>query len=187
MNKPPVRTRTRTRSVPAAAEPAASDSTPPPSPPEPTSAAKPPSRKKRATKVAKKQPTGDYEHGYCRAPKHGQFPNEHQNRKGRPPKSKNVSTLLDNALDKQVKVLENGRERTLTRRELFIEQLANSAVKMKPKAVDTVIKHMGGLGGGSEAPAAEERTHLLPHEDEVFQDFLAMALEAERIRKEGTR
>ena len=106
------------------------------------------------------------------------------------PQEQEFSTLLDEALDRRVTYIDQGREKITTRRELFVEQLTLNAIKMKPKAVDTVIKHQIGVSGtGKEARTRgpEERTDLLPNEQAVWDEFVAIALEVERLKTEGKK
>ena len=71
-------------------------------------------------------PEGDYEVGYKKPPVHTRFQKgQSGNPRGRPRGSKNLSTLLIEALDKLVVVTENGKRRKIAKRELGIAQLVN--------------------------------------------------------------
>jgi hypothetical protein len=72
----------------------------------------------RSADGEEKKSTGDYEVGYGRPPKHSQFPNQHQNKKGRPRKVQNFLTIVEREMDGKVTVLEGEKTRTITKREL---------------------------------------------------------------------
>ena len=53
---------------------------------------------------------GDYEVGYCKPPRGAGFKKgQSGNPRGRPPHSKNLSTLLNDTLNELVTITENGR------------------------------------------------------------------------------
>ena len=72
----------------------------------------------------------DYEVGYGRPPRHTRFePGRSGNPRGRPGGSKNLSSLLSEALNEPVIVVENGRRRKITKRRAIIKQLVNGSAK----------------------------------------------------------
>jgi hypothetical protein len=72
----------------------------------------------------------DYEVGYGKPPRHTRFePGRSGNPRGRPGGSKNLSTLLSEALNEPVIVVENGRRRKITKRRAIIKQLVNRSAK----------------------------------------------------------
>jgi len=67
-----------------------------------------------------------YRVGYKRPPLHTRFKKgQSANPRGRPRGSKNLSTLLDDALNEPVVITENGKSRRITKRQLGVRQLAN--------------------------------------------------------------
>jgi hypothetical protein len=65
-----------------------------------------------------------YEVGYRKPPRHTRFKKgQSGNPKGRPAGAKNLSTLLNEALNECVIVTENGGHRKITKREAIIKQL----------------------------------------------------------------
>src|SRR3954451_22024813 len=80
-------------------------------------------------------PERDYEIGRGKPPKHSQWkPGQSGNRKGRPPGAKNIKTLLGEALNQQVAVNDNGRQRSMTKAEAMATQLANRAAQGDARA-----------------------------------------------------
>jgi uncharacterized protein DUF5681 len=69
-----------------------------------------------------------YKVGYGRPPRHTRFKKGHSgNPAGRPRGSKNFRTLIDAALDEKVQVVENGRRRQISKREVIAQQLVNKS------------------------------------------------------------
>ena len=73
---------------------------------------------------------GDYEVGYGKPPHHTRFKKgQSGNPRGRSCGSKNLSTLLSEALNEPVIVAENGGRRKISKRQAIIEQLVNQSAK----------------------------------------------------------
>src|SRR6516165_9963053 len=72
----------------------------------------------------------DYEVGYRKPPRHSRFKKgQSGNPRGRPSGSKNLSTLLSEALNEPVVVTENGKRRKISKRQAIITQLVNQSAK----------------------------------------------------------
>jgi hypothetical protein len=82
----------------------------------------------------------DYAVGYGKPPLHSRFQKGRSgNPKGRPRGRKNMSTLLSDALNGSVSVVENGRRKKITKREAIITQLVNKSASADLKATQMVL------------------------------------------------
>lgn len=87
------------------------------------------------------QKDDEYEVGYRMPPRSSQFtPGRSGNPKGRPRGSRNASTLLDEALKERVTVSENGRRRKVTKLEVILKQLVNTAAKGDHRATRLLLE-----------------------------------------------
>jgi Family of unknown function (DUF5681) len=71
--------------------------------------------------------------------------------RGRPKDSKNLSTLLYEALNEQVVVVENGRRRKVSERQAIIKQLVNRSAQGDLKAMQMLLGTMQDIEHRSEA------------------------------------
>ena len=79
---------------------------------------------------------GAYEVGYGKPPLHSRFGKGRSgNPRGRPRASKNLGTLLNDALNERVVVVENGRRQRISKREAIIAQLVNQSAKADLRAI----------------------------------------------------
>ena len=101
-------------------------------------------------------PTGDYAVGYGKPPRHTGFQKGRSgNPKGRPKGSKNLATLLAEALDEKVQITEDGKRRRVTKRELVIKQLVNKSAAADLRAIKQLTDIVQGVerrSGASPAP-----------------------------------
>jgi Family of unknown function (DUF5681) len=82
----------------------------------------------------------DYAVGYGKPPLHTRFQKGRSgNPKGRPRGRKNMSTLLSDALNGSVSVVENGRRKKITKREAIITQLVNKSASADLRATQMVL------------------------------------------------
>jgi len=85
----------------------------------------------------------DYEVGYGRPPRQTRFePGRSGNPRGRPNRSKNLATLLSEALREPVIVTENGRRRKVSKRQAVIKQLVNRSARGDLKAMQMLLGTM---------------------------------------------
>jgi len=98
----------------------------------------------------------DYEVGYGRPPRHTRFePGRSGNPRGRPNRSKNLATLLSEALREPVIVTENGRRRKVSKRQAVIKQLVNRSAQGDLKAMPMLLGTMQEIEHRGEAEPAE--------------------------------
>jgi hypothetical protein len=82
----------------------------------------------------------DYEVGYGKPPRQTRFqPGQSGNPRGRPRGSQNLSTLLSQALEEPVIVVEHGRRRRITKRRAIVTQLVNRSAKADLKAIQLLM------------------------------------------------
>jgi Family of unknown function (DUF5681) len=108
---------------------------------------------------------GDYEIGYCKPPGHAGFQKgQSGNPKGRQKGSKNLATLLSEALDEKVSVTEDGRRRRVTKREAVITQLVNKSASAELRAIKQLTDIVEGVErrAGTEPAPSRHRRPLPP-------------------------
>jgi hypothetical protein len=121
------------------------------------------------------EPAGDYAVGYGKPPRHAGFQKGRSgNPKGRPKGSKNLATLVNQALDETVMVTEDGRRRRVTKREQVITQLVNKSAAADLRAIKQltdIVQRVERRSDGSEAPP--QRAKLTAPDREVVDLFVA--------------
>jgi hypothetical protein len=127
-----------------------------------------------------------YQVGYGKPPGRTQFKKgQSGNPKGRPHGSKNATTLLKEALSEPVIITENGRRRTITKKEAIITQIVNKAASGDHRSIQLLLLSQLPLIEksleSSESIAA--RAQLLPPPQSVDQKR-ARALEIAKILKD---
>jgi hypothetical protein len=82
----------------------------------------------------------DYEVGYCKPPKNGQFKKGVSgNPKGHAKGIKNTLTLLEEISNQIITVTENGKTIKITKKAAMLIQLMNKGVKGDIKAISTLL------------------------------------------------
>jgi hypothetical protein len=117
--------------------------------------------------------TADYEVGYGKPPRHAGFHKGRSgNPKGRPKGSKNLETLLTEALDEKVQVTEDGKRRRVTKRELVIKQLVNKSASADLRAIKQltdIVERAERRAGDS--PAAPPTQAFTAADEEVIAEL----------------
>jgi hypothetical protein len=122
----------------------------------------------------------DYEVGYGKPPQHTRFKSgQSGNPRGRPSGSKNLKTLLSEALNEPVTITENGRRRKITKREAIVRQVVNCSVTPDWRAVKIVFDLLRHIEGQIE-PASPETSAFTAADEEVIEQ-----LKARFLRKKG--
>jgi hypothetical protein len=89
---------------------------------------------------------GGYEVGYGKPPRGAGFEKgQSGNPCGRPPGSRNLTTLLNDTLNETVTITENGRRRKITKREAVIKQLVNKSASADPRSLKILLDLMLNL------------------------------------------
>ena len=116
---------------------------------------------------------GDYEVGYGKPPRDACFKKgQSGNPKGRPPGSKNLASLLSDALNKPVMVTENGRRRKITKREAVIAQLVNKSASADPRSLKILLDLLLSLEVRAR-PSAAPTPAVGPPDEEVLAQLKA--------------
>jgi hypothetical protein len=98
----------------------------------------------------------DYRVGYGKPPLDTRFkPGVSGNPSGRPKAAKNLTTLVHEALNEPVIVAENGRRRTVSKRQAIIKQLINRSAQGELKATQILLGVMQDIERHSAAEPAE--------------------------------
>jgi hypothetical protein len=120
----------------------------------------------------------DYEVGYGKPPVHTRFQKgQSGNPKGRPRGRKNLSSLLNDALNGWVIVVENGRRKKITKRQAIITQLVNKSAAADLKATQIVIALLQEVE--AQADVSAEQTALTEADHEIITRM------QERLRAEN--
>lgn len=101
-------------------------------------------------------PTGDYEVGYGKPPKHTQFKSgKSGNPNGRPKGAKNFATELNEVMQEKIMVQENGRRRSISTQRALIKRTRNRALEGDAKATSSLITMLRAFQVSDELHAAE--------------------------------
>lgn len=85
----------------------------------------------------------EYSVGYGKPPKHSQFKKgQSGNPNGRPKKSRNLRTLIQEELETPVILQENGRQIKTTKAAAMSKRIVNKALSGDPRAIQTLIRMM---------------------------------------------
>jgi len=110
----------------------------------------------------------DYEVGYGKPPLHTRFKKgQSGNPRGRPRGSKNMATLVGEALDEKVTVTDNGRRRKVSKREIIVTQLVNRSAQADLKAMQILLGMVQEIERRTGAPT--EPTSLSEADRQVLQ------------------
>jgi Family of unknown function (DUF5681) len=103
-----------------------------------------------------------YEVGYGKPPRQSQFRKGISgNPAGRPKGSKNLATVLQQALQEKVVIREDGRRKTVTKLEAAVKQLVDKASSGDMVA----LRHLIALAGSVEAQATDAAEQHVPEAD----------------------
>ena len=115
----------------------------------------------------------NYRVGYKKPPLHTRFrKGQSGNPRGRPRGSKNLSTLLTDALNEPVVVTEDGRRRKISKRELGVRQLANKFAMAEAQATKILLGLMQERERLAAAAAPAERPSFGADDEKVIANLL---------------
>src|SRR5215469_1268654 len=98
----------------------------------------------------------DYEVGYGKPPRHTRFKKgQSGNPRGRPRGSKNLKTLLNDALNEPVVITEEGGRRKITKREAIVTQLVNRSATADLRALKILLDILRDIEGRNGPEPAE--------------------------------
>ena len=113
----------------------------------------------------------DYEVGYGKPPRHTRFKKgQSGNPRGRPSGSKNLKTLLNEALNERVVVTEEGGRRKVTKREAIIKQLVNQSATADWRAIKILLDLLREIEGQTE-PASSETSAFCEADEKVIEQL----------------
>src|SRR5438132_13328802 len=114
----------------------------------------------------------DYEVGYAKPPRHTRFKKgQSGNPRGRPSGSKNLATVLSEALNELVIVAENGGRRKITKRQAIITQLVNQSAKADWPATKILLDILQAIEARTEPNSAE--ASFDPADEKVIEQLRA--------------
>jgi Family of unknown function (DUF5681) len=120
-----------------------------------------------------RETSGDYRVGYGKPPRHTRFkPGQSGNPRGRPRESKNLPTLLTEALNKRVIVAENEGRRKVTKREAIITQLVNRSATADLRAIKILLDIIQDIERRTE-PVSAETASFGPADEKVIEQLKA--------------
>jgi hypothetical protein len=116
---------------------------------------------------------GDYEVGYGKPPRHTRFvKGQSGNPRGRPPGAKNFPNLVNETLNEQVVVTENGRRRKISKRQAIIVQLVNRAATANFPAMKLLFDIVQEFERRTE-PISPETAEFNETEEKVLEQLRA--------------
>jgi hypothetical protein len=125
----------------------------------------------------------DYDVGYGKPPKAGQFkPGQSGNPNGKPKGAKNLKTELEEELHETIPIKEQGKTKKVSKQRAMLKSLMAKAVQGDTKAANVVLGMTFKLLGSDNF--ADDPMVLTATDHEVLEDFKTSILaEAAKINK----
>ena len=112
-----------------------------------------------------------YQVGYGKPPKHTRFKKgQSGNPKGRPRGARGFKTDLEDVLNAKVKVVKDGRPKTVTSQQAVLMRSIEKALKGEPRAMDRVLSMAAEHSAEKEAQSAERA--LSGTDDDILARYL---------------
>lgn len=114
----------------------------------------------------------DYEVGYRKPPKGSQFkPGKSGNPKGRPKGGRGFKQLFQSELNRQVKLTDDGKSRSMSLLEVIVRNLVAKAAKgdarQQAKVIDLLLQQ-----SGDEDPAQSTAKKLSESDEAILEGFI---------------
>ena len=91
----------------------------------------------------------DSEVGYRKPPREHRFKKGTSgNPRGRPKRTRNIDTLIDRELDREITLKEGGQEVRLRKREAIVKRLVNNALTGDTRSIEYLVKYSRENGAG---------------------------------------
>lgn len=114
----------------------------------------------------------DYELGYMKPPKSGQFkPGQSGNPKERPSGNKNIYKLLDDIVNEKIQMTKNGKPVKISKKQAMLLQATNKAVQGDLKALQTLLPVMAEADNKNEE-LAKAATAIRQDDIEILKQYL---------------
>jgi hypothetical protein len=115
----------------------------------------------------------EYEIGYGKPPSHSRFKRgQSGNPRGRPGGSKNLKTLVAQALNQLIVITEDGRQRKVTKREAIATELVNRSTNADFRAVKILLEILRDIEGQPE-PLSPETADYSEADEKVIAQLRA--------------
>ena len=117
----------------------------------------------------------DYEIGYARPPKSGQFkPGKSGNPKGRKKGFKNLKSMVQEVLNEKVIVTSAKGKKKVSKLQAMLMKNANEALKGNAKAFDQVLStlKMAGFENFDENLSTKNATHLADEDQAILDQYM---------------
>lgn len=113
----------------------------------------------------------DYEVGYGKPPKSGQFkPGQSGNPNGRPKGAKNFKTVLEGELLAKVPIKEHGKVRKVQKQEAMVKAVLQKAMQGDVKAFNALVAAAGKFMG--DALTTDDAERLSATDQMIVDEFL---------------
>jgi Family of unknown function (DUF5681) len=123
---------------------------------------------------------GGHEVGYRKPPRHTRFTKgQSGNPRGRRPGTKNLKTLLSDALNEFVIVSENGGRRKITKREAIVTQLVNRSASADFRAIKILLDMVRDIESQTE-PVSAETSPFNEADEKVIEQLKARFSKADK-------
>jgi hypothetical protein len=131
-----------------------------------------PIKSPKSSKRSHEHDNEEYKVGYGKPPIHTRFKlGQCGNPRGRPAGRPGMAAVLQAVLDQKVPVIEGGKAKKMSKREMMLVTAVNRAIKGDAKALMAVINIMSRVGSKDLEPV-QERVEEAPEDAAILELFL---------------